>query len=228
MNSVYLGMEKLLFSLVIGMMWQPKMFALWSIFHTVSLKATLILCAVCCESQHHRIAHVGRELGRSLLQPPAHSRLALRSDQAAQGFIQQGDSTSVGSLLQCLAHKGELYEQSELLSFPFMPIQLCLLSLLLKYTVLKNSSPSKVYICILKYNTSHSVQTCTLKHMPPAQNNFPLNTAPRCCGSAGRLNCCQSSSLVAAQATYFLKKQLDANAKRWAGVTCKVLQRQVT
>lgn len=40
-----------------------------------------ILCAICCESQHHRIAHVGRELRRSLLQPPAHSRLAL-------GFIQ--------------------------------------------------------------------------------------------------------------------------------------------
>lgn len=88
MNSIYLRMEKILFSFVVRVMCSPKRFVLWSLFHTLFPKPTLTLCAICCESQHHRITHVGRELVRSLLQPPAHSRLALRTDQAAQGFIQ--------------------------------------------------------------------------------------------------------------------------------------------
>lgn len=90
-------MEKILLSLVVGMMWQPKIFVLWSVFHTISPKPTPIPCAIYCDSQHHRIAHAGRELGMSLLQPPARSRLALRSDKAAQGFSQ----LSLENLLGC-------------------------------------------------------------------------------------------------------------------------------
>lgn len=55
------------------------------------------------------------------------------------------------------------------------------------------------------------------------------NTDPRSCSSAGRRSelLPEGSSLVAAYVTYFPKKQLDANAKRWASITYKVLQRQV-
>jgi len=80
---------------------------------------------------HHRIAQAGRDLRRSLLRPPAHSRSALRSDWAAQGIIQSSLEIVQGRRLDSPSGQpvplpdcphGENVLQAEPLFFQLMPV----------------------------------------------------------------------------------------------------------
>lgn len=101
-------------------------------------------------SEDHMVIQGGRDLRRSLAQPPAQAGSAVSSDQVVQGFVEAGienlkhieHAASLGHLCCCLIVLiGKKF--LPIFSLNFLSVSLCPLPLILpSYTFVKSSTPA--------------------------------------------------------------------------------------